>query len=60
MTIFAATLARTTSGRRGREPVVASDSAWHHHRDGQGLTVKAMMGGRGDDLIDLAKTNLWR
>jgi len=22
--------------------------------------VKAVMGGRGDDLIDLAKTNLWQ
>jgi pyruvate dehydrogenase (quinone) len=22
--------------------------------------LKAVMGGRGDDLIDLAKTNLWQ
>jgi pyruvate dehydrogenase (quinone) len=22
--------------------------------------IKAVMGGRGDDLVDLAKTNLWQ
>ena len=42
----------------------ASRSAQHHGRDGQGgvtlYMVKAVMGVRGEDIVDLAKANLWQ